>query len=120
VDVIHDITRAMYGVPRGMPHQGTIGTTIPDAVLPSQVDHSPDDLTARISRLNGVEDALALLQDLTPADREQLARSNTPLAVFADVQTPEEALARFGSLDLQKRMQLLAMFRRVDDASGGH
>jgi hypothetical protein len=93
-------------------------TAIPDTVLPSQVDHSADDLTARVSRLNGVEDALALLQDLTPADREQLARSNTPLAAFADVQTPEEALARFGSLDPQHRMQLLAMFSRVDDARG--
>jgi hypothetical protein len=81
-------------------------------------DRPVPDLAARISRLNGVEDALARLQDLTPADREQLARSNTPLAVFADVQTPEEALARFGSLDPQQRMQLLAMFSRVDDARG--
>ena len=69
---------------------------------------------ARISRLDGVEDAIAFLQDLTPADRERLGRSDTPLAAFADVRTPEEAMARFGSLPESQRMQLLAMFMRVE------
>ena len=91
-----------------------IVTAIPGAVLPSQVDQSADDLMARIGRLDGVEDAIAFLQDLTPADRERLARSDTPLAAFADVRTPEEAMARFGSLPESQRMQLLAMFMRVD------
>jgi hypothetical protein len=91
-----------------------IVTAIPGSVLPSQVDHSADDLMARIGRLDGVEDAIAFLQDLTPADRERLARSDTPLAAFADVRTPEEAMARFGSLPESQRMQLLAMFMRVD------
>jgi len=91
-----------------------IVAAIPDSVLPSQVDHSADDLMARIGRLDGVEDAIAFLQDLTPADRERLARSDTPLAAFADVRTPEEAMTRFGSLPESQRMQLLAMFMRVE------
>jgi hypothetical protein len=47
-------------------------------------------------------------------ERERLARSDTPLATFADVRTPEEAIARFGSLPEGQRMQVLAMFTRVD------
>lgn len=96
-----------------------IVTAIPESALPGQVDHSGDDLIARIDQLESVEDAIAFLQQLTPADRERLARSNTPLAAFADVTTPEEAIARFQSLDDQRRMQLLAMFMRVQDDQGG-
>jgi hypothetical protein len=91
-----------------------IVTAIPVMVMPSQVDHSADDLVARISRLDDVNDAIAFLQDLTPDERERLARSDTPLAAFADVRTPEEAIARFGSLPEAQRMQVLAMFTRVD------
>ena len=91
-----------------------IVTAIPGTVIPSQVDYSADDLVARISRLDDVDDAIVFLQGLTPDERERLARSDTPLAGFADVQTPEEALARFGSLPEAQRMQLLAMFTRVD------
>jgi hypothetical protein len=91
-----------------------IVTAIPGTVMPSQVDYSADDLVARISRLDDVDDAIAFLQSLTPDERERLARSDTPLAAFADVRTPEEALARFGSLPEAQRMQLLAMFSRVD------
>ncbi len=91
-----------------------IVTAIPDSVLPSRVNHSADDLMARISELDGVEDAITFLQDLTPAERDRLGRSDTPLAAFADVRTPEEAMARFGSLPESERMQLLAMFMRVD------
>jgi len=88
---------------------------MPAQVMPAQVDHSVDDLAARIKGLSSVEDALALLQQLTPDDREQLAKSNTPLARFADVRTPDEAIARFETLDNAQRMQLLAMFERVDE-----
>ena len=91
-----------------------IVTAIPGTVMPSQVNHSADDLVARISRLDDVDDAIAFLQDLTPDERERLARSDTPLAAFADVSTPEEALARFGALPEAQRMQVLAMFNRVD------
>ncbi len=87
---------------------------IPGTVMPSQVDYSADDLAARIRRLDDVNDAIAFLQSLTPDERDRLARSDTPLAAFADVRTPEEALARFGSLPEAQRMQLLAMFSRVD------
>ena len=93
-----------------------IVTAIPGTVMPSQVDYSADDLAARISRIEGVEDAIVFLQGLTPDERGRLARSDTPLAAFADVRTPEEAMARFGSLPEAQRMQLLAMFARVDEA----
>jgi hypothetical protein len=93
-----------------------IVAAFPESVVPNRVDHSQDDLIARIAGLDTVEDALALLQDLSPEDREVLARSDTPLAGFADVRTPEEAIARFQSLDVTKRLQILAMFQRVDDS----
>jgi hypothetical protein len=93
-----------------------IVAAIPESVLPSHVDHSQDDLIDRISRITSVEDALAFLQGLTPGERERLAQSGTPLAAFADCRTPEEAMARFQSLDQGQRMQLIAMFSQVRDA----
>jgi hypothetical protein len=93
-----------------------IVAAIPASVLPSHVDHSQDDLVDRISRLTSVEDALAFLQGLTPGDRERLAQSGTPLGVFADCQTPEEAIARFQSLDQGQRMQIIMMFDQVRDS----
>jgi hypothetical protein len=92
-----------------------IVSAIPGSVMPGRVDHSADDIAARISQINSVEDAIAFLQGLTPPEREQLARSATPLAAFADVQTPDQAMARFETLDPQARMQLMAMFMRVGD-----
>ena len=83
------------------------------------VDHSADDIIARIDRLTSVEEAMAMLQELTPADREQLARSDTPLAAFADVTTPQEAMARMKGLDRATKMQLFTMFMRVRDDEGG-
>jgi len=93
-----------------------IVAAIPASVLPDHVDHSQDDLIDRISRLTSVEDALAFLQGLTPGERERLAQSSTPLAVFADCQTPEEAIARFQSLDERQRLQIITMFTEVRDA----
>ncbi len=43
----------------------------------------------------------------------------TPLAALADVRTPQEAIARFKTMDPQRRMQLIAMFMRVGDARRG-
>lgn len=90
-----------------------IVAAIPAAVLPAHLDHSTDDLVARFSRVDSVDDAIAMLQRLTPAERERLAGSGTPLAALADVRTPEEAMARFKSLDPQRRMQVIAMFSRA-------
>ena len=87
----------------------------PTSIVPAQVDHSNDDLLARISQLHSVDEALALLQQLTPDDRERLARSDTPLAAFADVETPDEAMARLRTLDEQQKVQLFAMFMKVKD-----
>ncbi|HEY1920500.1 MAG TPA: hypothetical protein VGH27_33445 [Streptosporangiaceae bacterium] len=92
-----------------------IVAAIPTSVLPAHVDHSVDDIVDRFAQVDGVEGAITLLQRLTPQEREQLARSDTPLAAFADVQTPEEVIARFQSLDAQRRMQIVAMFMRSQD-----
>jgi hypothetical protein len=93
-----------------------IVAAIPASVLPDHVDHSQDDLIDRIDRLTSVEDALAFLQGLSQGDRDRLAQSDTPLAVFADCQTPEEAIARFQSLDDRQRLQIITMFTQVRDA----
>jgi len=90
-----------------------IVATIPTSALAARVDHSEDDLIRRISQLDGVDDAIAFLQQLRPADRERLAQSDTPLAAFADVTTPEEAMKRFQTLEPARQMQLLTMFENV-------
>ena len=82
-----------------------IVSAIPTSVMPSRVDRSVDDLAARIAKLETVEDGLAFLQELTPDDRERLAKSDTPLAAFADVRTPDEAIERLNALPVEKRMQ---------------
>jgi len=87
----------------------------PASVVPATIDRSVDDLAARIDKITTIDEALAFLEQLTPDDRQRLVQSNTPLAAFADVTTPEQAMARFESLDIQQRMQLLGMFQRVDD-----
>ena len=88
-------------------------TAFPATVAPAQVDHSVDDLLVRIDKLESVEDAIAFLQTLSPSDRDRLAHSPTPLAKFADVQTPDEIMQRFMALDLNERMQVLAMFEKT-------
>lgn len=92
---------------------------IPASVLPDHVDHSEDDLIARIGQLTSIEDAMAMLQQLTPDERERLARSDTALAALADARTPQEAIARFKTMDPQRKIQLIAMFMRVGDARRG-
>ena len=67
-----------------------------------------------------MDQGLALLQQLTPDERERLARSDSPLAALADVRTPQEAMARFKTLDPQRKMQLMAMFMKVRDSQRGH
>jgi hypothetical protein len=113
------ITKGAFGSPQEISTRVGevmgIVAAIPASVLPAHMDHSADDLVARLSKIDSVEGAIAMLQQLTPGEREQLARSDTPLAAFADVQTPEEAMARFGSLDAQRRMQIIAMFTRAED-----
>ena len=47
------------------------------------------------------------------------ARSDSPLAALAGVRTPREAMARFKTLDPQRKMQLMTMFMKVRDAERG-
>lgn len=85
---------------------------IPSSVVPDHTDTSVDDLAARIAGIDSIEQAIAFLQGLSDGDRERLAHSDTPLAGFADVRTPEEAMARMQSLDQAKQMQLMGLFMR--------
>lgn len=91
-----------------------IVAALPASVAPAQVDHSADDLLARIAHIDTVEQALAFLQQLSDADRQRLAASPTPLAKFADVRSPDEAIARMMALPEMERLQLLAMFQKAD------
>ncbi len=90
-----------------------IVAAFPTTMLAARVDHSGDDLLRRIAELDSVEDAIAFLQEVTPADRERLAQSNSPLAAFADVTTPDQIMERFQSLEQAQQLQLLAMFEHA-------
>lgn len=96
-----------------------IVAAIPASIVPDHVDRANDDLIARIDQLTSLDDAMTMLQQLTPEDRGRLAQSDSPLAAFADVTTPQEAMARFRNLDQPRRLQLMAMFMRVKDSSHG-
>jgi len=87
---------------------------LPASVAPARVDHSADDLLARIAHIDTLEQALAFLEQLSDADRQRLAASPTPLAKFADVRSPDEAIARLMALPEMERLQLLAMFQKAD------
>ena len=91
-----------------------IVAALPASVAPAQVDHSADDLLARIAHIDTIEQALAFLQQLSDADRQRLAASPTPLAKFADVRSPDEAIARMMALPEIERLQLLAMFQKAN------
>jgi hypothetical protein len=91
-----------------------IVAALPASVAPAQVDHSADDLLARIANIDTVEQALVFLQQLSDADRQRLAASPTPLAKFADVRSPDEAIARMMALPETERLQLIAMFQKAD------
>jgi hypothetical protein len=84
---------------------------------PAQVSLSPADLIARLGHLASLDEALAMLQALTPAERTVLAGLDTPLSALAEVRTPEEATARYRTLDPQVKLRLAAMFMRPGDAS---
>jgi hypothetical protein len=83
---------------------------VPTSVIPDHADHSVDDLAARIAGIDSIDQALVFLQQLSDTDRQRLARSDTPLADFADVRTPEEAMLRMQSMPPARQMQLMAMF----------
>jgi hypothetical protein len=87
---------------------------LPTGVAPAKVDHSVDDLLVRIASIDNIEQAVAFLQQLSDADRQRLAASPSPLAKFADVRTPDEAIARMMSLPELERVQVLAMFEKAD------
>jgi hypothetical protein len=91
---------------------------LPASIVPSEVDRSADDLLARAERLSSPEEVVAYLGQLSPEDRQRLAKSNTPLAVFADATSWDDVMARLQSLDVAQRMQLLAMFKRARSGSG--
>jgi hypothetical protein len=96
-----------------------IVAALPTSAVPDHIDHAADDLIARAAELSSLDEAVAFLQGLAPEERQRLAASDSPLAVMADVRTPEEAMARFQTLDQQKKMELFAMVMRVKDDERG-
>jgi hypothetical protein len=78
-------------------------------------DASPAGLLARLGQLASLDDALGMLEALTPAERDQLAGLDTPLSALADARTPQEAAARYRTLDPQAKLKLAAMFMRPAD-----
>ncbi|MFD2417228.1 hypothetical protein [Amycolatopsis pigmentata] len=106
--------RAIEEISRQVAEVMDVARAIPESVRTRYADHTADDLATRISRLEDIDAATAFLQDLGRADREDLAASNTPLAAFAYVRTPQQFMARFESLDPQRRMELFAMFMRAN------
>lgn len=88
---------------------------LPADVVPADAEPAVDDLLARVEALTSLDDALAFLQGLTPDERARLAASDSALSAFSDVRTPQEAMARLGTLDPARRMQVMGMFMRVRD-----
>jgi hypothetical protein len=92
------------------------------AVMPAPVSYdpaglSPADLLTRLDQLASLDDALGMLEALTPAERDLLAGLDTPLSALAGARTPQEAAARYRTLDPQAKLKLAAMFmRRADPA----
>jgi hypothetical protein len=78
----------------------------------AMVSLSPDDLMSRLGQLASLDEALAMLHALTPGERDLLAGLDTPLSALAEVRTPQEATARYRTLDPQVKLQLAAMFMR--------
>lgn len=91
----------------------TVVAAIPVAVMPQQVDRTVDDLVARLHHMGSPQDAMTFLQGLSPADRERLARSSTPFAAFAHARTPMDMMNILASMDVNQRMQLMAIFSRT-------
>jgi hypothetical protein len=89
---------------------------IPTSVMPDHVDHSQDDLIARATKLQSIDEAMAFLQGLTDEERDRLRSSTSPLAPMADARTPAEAMARFKDLDQQQQLQLYSMVQHVKGA----
>jgi hypothetical protein len=85
----------------------------PHSAASAPVDRSVDDLLVRIERLQSVDEGIAFLQQLSDEDRQRLAQSPTPLARFAHVRTPDEAISLFMSLPEADRFELLAMFSKA-------
>jgi hypothetical protein len=95
------------------------------AVMPAPVSYdaagrspgsvSAADLLTRLDQLASLDDALGMLEALTPAERDLLAGLDTPLSALAGARTPQEAAARYRTLDPQAKLKLAAMFMRRGD-----
>jgi hypothetical protein len=111
------IAKDAFETPEGMGQRIietlAIVAAFPTSVVPAQVDHSVDDLLTRIDQLDSIDEGIAFLQNLSDADRTRLAQSPSPLARFAQVRTPEEAMSLFMSLPETDRLQILAMFSKA-------
>jgi len=83
--------------------------------VPTPADPETAALLDRVARIASLDDALAFLLGLTAHERELLARSDTPLAAFANVTTPDQALEQLQTLDVAQRLRLFAMMDLTDE-----
>lgn len=88
---------------------------LPASVVPAATDRSTEDLVARIEALTSLDEAMTFLQRLSPDDRRNLAASDSALAAFADVRTPQEAMGRLQALPPAQKMQVMGQFMRARD-----
>src|SRR5262249_32297576 len=92
------------GLSQGMLDVLAIAAAFPTPAAPAQVAHPADALLAAIDRLDPIDEGTASPQTLSDAARPRLAQSPTPLARFAQVRTPEEAMSLFMSLPETERL----------------
>jgi hypothetical protein len=104
-------------VPAVMPAPVSYDAAPYDPAGLSPVGVSPAGLLSRLAQLAGLDDALGMLEALTPAERDLLAGLDTPLAALADARTPQEATARYRTLDPEAKLRLAAMFVRPADTA---
>jgi len=78
---------------------------------------APQDVVARARALRNMGELIAFVVSLSPDDRQRLARSDTPPAIFADLTTPDAVMNRFKALTPAQRVPIMNMWMDNDPAT---